>query len=337
MTRVVSPAATTSGTTKSGSSRNASANVALGLGLEPVVELLLGAGLHLGDQRLHVDARDQAAHGAGQPGELAQVGAERVAGAGVLDLHRDLAAVVPAALVHLADRRGRGRAAVEPDQLLLPVRRRGRGRAPRGPAGSASAAPSPGAWSAARGRAPAISSGSAASSTESAWPNFIAPPLSSPRVRKSCSAVRCWMSDITASAGCAADPLAEPERAAPGVPDRQGGEPRRPRHGLAGQLGHASSVPNGPNGCRAARAVSDPLRATPHAARWADEPLRVILGVLLRAAGFVAVDRRRRDRLRPRRLGRRARRGAARLPGPGDDRVRLGPGRRHPARLRADR
>ena len=34
---------------------------ALRLGLEAVVELVLGAGLHLGDQRLHVDARDQAA------------------------------------------------------------------------------------------------------------------------------------------------------------------------------------------------------------------------------------------------------------------------------------
>ena len=48
---------------------------------------------------------------------------------------------------------------------------------------------------------PATSSGSAASSTDSAWPNFIAPPLSSPRVRNSCSAVRCWTSVITASAG----------------------------------------------------------------------------------------------------------------------------------------
>ena len=34
-----------------------------------------------------------------------------------------------------------------------------------------------------------------------AWPNFIAPPLSSPSVLKSCSAVRCWISVMTVSAG----------------------------------------------------------------------------------------------------------------------------------------
>ncbi len=38
---------------------------------------------------------------------------------------------------------------------------------------------------------PAISGGSAASNIDSAWPSFIAPPLSSPRTLKICSAVRC--------------------------------------------------------------------------------------------------------------------------------------------------
>ena len=33
-----------------------------------------------------------------------------------------------------------------------------------------------------------------------AWPNFIAPPLSSPRVLKTCSAVRIWISVATSSA-----------------------------------------------------------------------------------------------------------------------------------------
>ncbi len=47
----------------------------------------------------------------------------------------------------------------------------------------------------------ATSSGRADSRTDSTWPNFIAPPLSSPRVRNSCSAVRCCTSVITASAG----------------------------------------------------------------------------------------------------------------------------------------
>ena len=48
---------------------------------------------------------------------------------------------------------------------------------------------------------PASSGGSAASKMDSAWPNFIAPPLSSPRTRKICSAVRCWISVATSSAG----------------------------------------------------------------------------------------------------------------------------------------
>ena len=48
---------------------------------------------------------------------------------------------------------------------------------------------------------PASSGGSAASKMDSAWPNFIAPPLSSPRTRKICSAVRCCISVATSSAG----------------------------------------------------------------------------------------------------------------------------------------
>ena len=47
----------------------------------------------------------------------------------------------------------------------------------------------------------AISGGSAASKMDSAWPSFMAPPLSSPRTRKICSAVRCWISCATISAG----------------------------------------------------------------------------------------------------------------------------------------
>ena len=58
---------------------------------------------------------------AGEAGQLTQVGAQCVAGAGVLHLDGDLAPVVPAALVHLPDRRGGGRAAVQPDELLAPV------------------------------------------------------------------------------------------------------------------------------------------------------------------------------------------------------------------------
>ncbi len=48
---------------------------------------------------------------------------------------------------------------------------------------------------------PAISGGSAASKMDSAWPSFMAPPLSSPRTRKIWSAVRRWISSATISAG----------------------------------------------------------------------------------------------------------------------------------------
>ena len=48
---------------------------------------------------------------------------------------------------------------------------------------------------------PDTPSGSAASIADSACPSFIAPPLSSPRVANSCSALRCWTRAATASAG----------------------------------------------------------------------------------------------------------------------------------------
>src|SRR6478735_6483032 len=62
------------------------------------------------------------------------------------------------------------------------------------------------------------SSGSAASSTDIAWPNFMAPPLSSPRVRKSCSAVRCWISLMTRSAFLPPSRLPNPSALRPAYP-----------------------------------------------------------------------------------------------------------------------
>ena len=64
----------------------------------------------------------------------------------------------------------------------------------------------------------AISSGSAASKIDIAWPNFIAPPLRSPRVRNSCSAVRCWTSVSTDSAEAPPMRLPKPSAVRPAYP-----------------------------------------------------------------------------------------------------------------------
>src|SRR6185436_18408724 len=65
---------------------------------------------------------------------------------------------------------------------------------------------------------PASSSGIAASKIDSAWPNFIAPPLSSPRTLKSCSAVRAWTSAATYSADLPPTRLPRPSAVRPAYP-----------------------------------------------------------------------------------------------------------------------
>src|SRR5215469_7286053 len=65
---------------------------------------------------------------------------------------------------------------------------------------------------------PASSGGSAASKIDSACPNFIAPPLSSPRTRKIWSAVRCWISAATSSAGRPPIRLPRPSAVRPARP-----------------------------------------------------------------------------------------------------------------------
>ena len=59
----------------------------------------------------------QPADDPGHPGDLVEVADQRLAGPRVLDLDRDLAAVVPHRPVHLADRGGRGRGVVEGREL----------------------------------------------------------------------------------------------------------------------------------------------------------------------------------------------------------------------------
>ena len=64
----------------------------------------------------------------------------------------------------------------------------------------------------------ATSSGSTDSKRLSAWPNFMAPPLSSPSTRKSCSAARCCSCSLTSSAGVPPNRLPSPRVARPAKP-----------------------------------------------------------------------------------------------------------------------
>ena len=80
---------------------------ALIVGLEPVVQFHLGALDQLVDDALHIGARRELLEHTDHALHRLQVGAQRLVGAGILDLDRDLAAVGPHRLVHLADA-GRG-------------------------------------------------------------------------------------------------------------------------------------------------------------------------------------------------------------------------------------
>ena len=93
---------------------------ALVRGLVAVVELLLHAVAQLLDQRLDVLARHQRLQQPAHARELAQVRPQRLLGTRVLDLHRDVAAVVPHGPVHLADAGGRGGRLVELAEALGP-------------------------------------------------------------------------------------------------------------------------------------------------------------------------------------------------------------------------
>ena len=64
----------------------------------------------------------------------------------------------------------------------------------------------------------ASSGGSAASKIDSAWPSFIAPPLSSPSTRKTWLAVRCWISLATSSADLPPMRLPKPSAVLPANP-----------------------------------------------------------------------------------------------------------------------
>ncbi len=216
---------------------------ALGLRLEGVVELVGGPRLELLDQRLHLDARDQRPDRAGEPGELSEIGVQGLPGAGVLHLDRDLTPVAPAAAVHLADAGGGRRPAVEPDQVVLPGRaeverdlvadRLGRHRG--------SGVLEPGELRAVR-RGELVGEGGLEH-------RHRLPELHRPALELAQGAEQLLGGPLLDLAHhglgrLAAEALAEPDRVAAGVPERQRRESRRTRDRLAWKLGHALIVPD---------------------------------------------------------------------------------------------
>ena len=109
------------GTTKCGMALIGLGERTLVLGFQPVVQFHLGALDQLVDDALHVGAGGELLDHADHPLHGLQVGAQRLVGAGVLDLHRDLAPVGPHRLVHLADAGRRDRRVVERGEPLAPL------------------------------------------------------------------------------------------------------------------------------------------------------------------------------------------------------------------------
>src|SRR4051812_15235769 len=90
-------------------------------GLEGVVELFRDAGLELAEQRLDVEAGVDDGEQPGHSRQLVEVGEQGRTRAGVLQLHRHLAAVVPAGPMHLTDRCGSRRLVAELLERGAPV------------------------------------------------------------------------------------------------------------------------------------------------------------------------------------------------------------------------
>ncbi len=207
----------------------------LRLGLELVVELVGRARLHLLDQGLDVDAGHQRCDGAAEPSDLAQVGHQRLAGAGVLHLDRDVRPVVPAALVHLTDARRRGRSAVHPDELVLPVRAQAlRDLVADGLGGHRRRSVLQ------PGQLFAIGAGDLLGQRRLEHAQRLT-ELHRPALELAEGPEELLggaLLDVGQHRlrGRPAQPFAEPERGAPGVPQRQGRQSRRARRGLARQV-----------------------------------------------------------------------------------------------------
>ena len=112
-----------------------------------------------------------------------------------------------------------------------------------------------------------MSSGSTDSNRLSAWPNFIAPPLSSPSTRKSCSAARCCICSLTCSAGAPPSRLPRPSVARPAKPS--GREASRALRRKAERASESRSV----------RRCRGPLRCRSRSPFCSDRPTTAALGV----------------------------------------------------------
>ena len=94
---------------------------ALIVGLQPVVKFHLGAFDQLVDDALDIHAGCELFDDSDHAPQGLQVGAQRLVGARVLDLHGHLATVGPHRLVYLADAGRRHRSVVERGEPLTPL------------------------------------------------------------------------------------------------------------------------------------------------------------------------------------------------------------------------
>ncbi len=212
--------------------------------LEAVVELLGRAVLELLDQRADVDPGEHGGDAPGQPGQLAEVAHQRLAGAGVLHLDGHVAAVLPPGPVHLADGGGGGGGAVQPDDLLAPVgtegvledladglrRHRGGGVLERGEVLAVR-------------RRDVLREGGLEHRQALAELHRAALELAEGAEQLLGRALL----DLAQHrlGRLAPQPLAHAERLAAGVPQGQGGQAGGAGHCLAGEVGHGPSVPDG--------------------------------------------------------------------------------------------
>lgn len=99
-------------------------------GLQTVVELFRHAGPQFLEQGLEVQTGKEDAEHPAEPAELGEVGEQRFSRAGVLNLHRDVTAVLPDRAVNLPDGCRRGRPILEVPEICPPLRAKLAGQNP---------------------------------------------------------------------------------------------------------------------------------------------------------------------------------------------------------------